>query len=449
MESSPAIPAAALPELPPGLAEMAREHHVYQQQMVKHALVQALGMEAGFAAWRELIGLPADARLQRKQLLPLRAAAAARGRRYLQQEAAGEVATVRPPRVLGAGNHRELQARVRSRFVACFGDARVRSRSSAIELEDVLVLDFEGSELAGIDDQLEVDPAIFLAGSDHAFTHEPVAHAETIELAEAFQLSGTHTWAFGHWMWEYLPRYVAADMSGALPSMPVLVDAGMPAQHRQALAALLAPGASVQELPRKGSARVARLWTAPTPMYMPLYEKINERFRWDLLAAHPGRFALVAGEMNRRVERALDTTPAADSPRRVFLARRPQRHRKLLNSPEVEALLQARGFATVYPEELDFDAQVRLVRGADWLIGPEGSAMFLAFFARPGTRLCILNHPYTIGLPVLTGLLDALGMHTTILTGPALNENALLPHFIDYRIEPQALAAFLDGEGLR
>ena len=72
--------------------------------------------------------------------------------------------------------------------------------------------------------------------------------------------------------------------------------------------------------------------------------------------------------------------------------------------------------------------------------------MFLAFFARPGTRVCILNHPYTIGLPVLTGLLEALQLRVTVFTGPALNENALLPHFIDYEIDPGALERFVDAE---
>jgi len=446
MDPEPGKPRPLPPAFPAELLAFARDNHVYQAQQVKHALVDSLGLEAGFDAWRELVGLPARAQLRRKRILGLHAAAAEHASEYVLQEAAGDGVTVPPPRVIGVGNQHALQARLRSRFLACYDNVRVRSRSSAIELDDALLLDFEDGELAGIDDQLDVDPAIFHVDGDSAWSLPIDDGKPRLELEEAFHLSGTHTWAFGHWMWEYLPRYVAASMDESLPPMPVLVDEGMPPQHLQALRAMLAPGATIIELPRGGSARVRRLWCAPTPMYMPLYEKINERFRWDLLAAHPQRFARVAAEMNRRVDAALPTAPAAAAPRRLFLGRKPQRHRKMLNSGAIEARLHERGFGTVYPEELDFAAQLRMVRGADWLVGPEGSAMFLAFFARPGTRVCILNHPYTIGLAVLTGLLEALHMQVVVFTGPAQNENALLPHFIDYEIDAEAFARFIDTE---
>jgi capsular polysaccharide biosynthesis protein len=130
----------------------------------------------------------------------------------------------------------------------------------------------------------------------------------------------------------------------------------------------------------------------------------------------------------------------------VFLARKPERHRKMRNSPEIETMLHARGFETVYPEDLDFDAQVRMMRGAEWVVGPEGSAMFLAFFARPGTRICILNHPFTLGMTVLTSLLEELQLDVCMFTGPALTENKALPHFIDYCIDAEALGRFLDAE---
>lgn len=72
--------------------------------------------------------------------------------------------------------------------------------------------------------------------------------------------------------------------------------------------------------------------------------------------------------------------------------------------------------------------------------------MFLAFFAAPGTRVGILNHPYTAGLAVLTGLLEAIGLDVAVLVGPAMSSNAELPHFIDYRIDVAQFKAFL-GQG--
>jgi hypothetical protein len=439
--------AAALPELSESLLWHARENHVYQSEAVKTAYVRAVGRDAGFAAWRELLGFPGDEPLRRKRLLGLLEGARERAQSLVLREAGGLVEFVAPPRIVGEGNHRPLRSHLRSRYVACFADARVRSRSAVVEFDDALLLDFEGDELAGIDDRLEVDPAIFLADGDHVWSHAPFPAQPVLELEEAFMLSGAHTWAFGHWMWEYLPRYVEADMGGALPPMPVLVDAGMPPQHQQGLRALMRPGSDIIELPSKASARVQRLWVAPTPMYMPMFEVMNERFGWDLLMANPSRFATVAQEMNRRVDASMDTTPGPESPRRVYFARKPFRHRQMRNGEEIEAMLHERGFTTVYPEDLDFDAQVRVLRGAEWVVGPEGSAMYLGFFARPGTRFCILNHPYTVHLAVLTGLLEELHMDVGVIAGPALTSNPVLPHFIDYEVDPRVVAAYLDAEG--
>ncbi|OGT59137.1 MAG: hypothetical protein A3E01_20110 [Gammaproteobacteria bacterium RIFCSPHIGHO2_12_FULL_63_22] len=423
--------------VPAALLQQARHNHVYQQQFVKQLLLDKLSVPAAFDRYTRALDLPHARALVTKQLTPLRDAVRSHGIHFRELARAGDAFEVPPPRVIGPGNHRTLLGRTRSEFIGCLPDARVRSRSSVIELDEIIALDYEAGELSSIDDRLNLDPAIFQVDGETALMLP--AGGNELALDEVFSLVGTHTWAFGHWLWEYLPRYVAATMAADLPAIPVLIDQGMPAQHRQALAALLPPGASIIELPPAGRARVARLWCAPTPMYMPLFEHMNERFRWDLLAAEPRRFARVVAEMNRRLGRE-DGAPGV---RRIYLARRENRHRKLVNHAQIEALATRHGFDVVYPEDMDFAGQVRMARDAEWIVGPEGSAMFLAFFAAAGTRLCILNHPYTLGLPVLTGLLEEIGIDVTVMTGPAASSNAELPHFIDYRIDPEGFEAFL------
>lgn len=420
----------------PALVQAARVNHVYQQQALKAQLRATHGQATAFAAYREAAGLGAGASLVQRPLACLRDAAA-RGDGFALLAAGGELFDVPVPRVIGAGNERPLRGRARPRWLGCIADARVRSRSSVIEADGRVLLDTEPGELDSIDDRLDIDPAIFDADAAGAWIVEPDPAQPPLHLAEAFSLVGAHTWAFGHWMWECLPRYAAARRSGRLPPMPVLVDQGMPGQHRQALQALLPDDAGIVELPSRAVLRVDRLWCAPTPMYMPLFEHMNSRFRWDLLAAEPQAFAADIGWMRARFLPA----PAIDPPRaragrRLFLARKPHHHRKMLNAVEIEDVARREGFEVVHPEDLDFRGQVEAMDDAALIAGPEGSAMFLALFARPGTRVTILNHPYTIGLPVLTGLLKALGIDVEVLVGPAATRNEELPHFIDYRIDP-------------
>src|SRR5262249_49103597 len=156
-------------------------------------------------------------------------------------------------------------------------DARVRARSAVIEADDVALLDYQGGELSRIDDQLDFDPAIFQATDGAAWVITSNDDTNAVELDTAFSLLGCHAQAFGHWMWEYLPKYIASGLSGTLPNVPILIDAAMPKTHRQALELLIPDGVDVVELAPYKTARVKRLWCAPSIMYLGLLEKINER----------------------------------------------------------------------------------------------------------------------------------------------------------------------------
>src|SRR5271170_6724307 len=182
-------------------------------------------------------------------------------------------------------------------------------------------------------------------------------------------------------------------MSGALPGVPIMIDAVqpigvMPLSHRALLAALAPAGTVFIEVPPFATMRVEKLWCAPAQMHMPLLERITPRFRWDFLGSPPARLAAVMREMAARL-------PARGGAggRRIFLARPASNHRRLVNKLVIEGVARGRGFEIVYPETLDIFAQAEMMRQAAYVVGPEGSAFFLAFFAAPGTRVCLLDHP--------------------------------------------------------
>ena len=88
------------------------------------------------------------------------------------------------------------------------------------------------------------------------------------------------------------------------------------------------------------------------------------------------------------VDAAIATAPATGLPARVFLSRRGTR--ALVNEAEIAALLAARGYATVYPEDLSVVDQIRLLREADEIVAVHGAALGpLAYRAghRPGGRI--------------------------------------------------------------
>jgi capsular polysaccharide biosynthesis protein len=420
----------------------------------KRALVEKLGAERGFRAYSRALRDPRAADIPgtsdfltdadyitSRPIESLRRAASAQAESFVELAPAGEAFAVLPPRVVGEGNHRTLYGVARSVFVTCLTDAYVRGRSSFAYQKDKALLEYQQHELSRIDDQLDFDPGIFCATNDTASVIMPNNDRCSLELDSAFALIGPHTHDFGHWLWEYLPKYIVAKLWGALPAVPLLIDALMPASHREALQMLLPDGVDVITLPAGATARVSRLWCAAGQMYMPVLAKQNHRNRWDYLATPPRRFVPIIEEMRRCIPRASSKNGEGEL---LYLARKPFRKRKLINYAAIEALARARGFRVVYPEDYDFAEQVRMANAARFLLGPDGSQTFLAFFAKPGSKLCQLSHPYTLGAQVVTGLFEAGGVDVTMFTGDYVNRYAQYTEMSDYEIDEGRFTEFLD-----
>jgi Glycosyltransferase 61 len=409
----------------------------------KQTLVREFGIEKGFRFYCSALGLRSSARLHLRPVQSLRDFAAERGLSFAELHPSGEAYEIEPAAVIGPADQVCAAGAARSFFVACLGNARISSRSAFIEADGHTIFDFQADELARTNDQLELDPAVFHSANDDAWVIDEAWNDE-FTLNEAFgSLLGPHSNSFGEWLWEYIPKLVLSATAGLLPAMPVLIDSAMPANHRRALEFMLPKGSTIIELTPSATARVRRLWCAPALMHHPLLERNVE-----LHCFPPRRFAPILADFAKRAE----TIPPTEArPSRVYFSRPDHLRRKLINREAIEAIVTSRGFTIVYPENHDFVEQVALVRDARFLVGPEGSAMFLNFFARSGMKLCILNHSFTLGLIDYTGLFREAGVDVTVFTGPAVRlnndpgfPNFGLPQYADYEIDEPRFADFLD-----
>lgn len=408
----------------------------------KQKLVTEHGLDQAFQAYRQTFHLPGGVRLRQIQVESDREFAVREALYFREIAPPGVTFENQPPAVIGEGNHYPLRGVTRSQFVACIADAHLHGRSSAIQCAGRLLLDFQADEPQRLDDELEWDPVIFHASNQTASVLSGFDEATALEFNEAFTLLGSHTDFFGHWMVEYLPKFVAAMLSGALPQVPVLIDAHMPPSHRESLALLYGTSLHLVEVPAFAAVHVRKLWFAPTLMYMPLHEKRNERFNWETVAAPAARIAQVNAEMRRLATTALGIP--ADSTRRVFLARKAFRHRKITNAARIEDIARDHGFNVAYPEELDFAGQVDLLRTASMVVAPEGSALFLTCFSPQGARVCVLSHPLTDVLADYNAALASAGVSFCALTGAIQRWNESTPHDSDYEIDPAGFSRFLD-----
>ena len=84
--------------------------------------------------------------------------------------------------------------------------------------------------------------------------------------------------------------------------------------------------------------------------------------------------------------------PRDQVPSRLFVSRRANPTRVLVEQEAIEALFAEAGFTIVIPERLDIDTQIRLFAGARLIAGCSGSNMFnIAFQARAGAILVLVS----------------------------------------------------------
>lgn len=199
--------------------------------------------------------------------------------------------------------------------------------------------------------------------------------AVTRRLEAAVLIGGRAARNYFHWTVEHLPKVLfAAELPGA-DALPLLVNAALPAQCKEALT-LLAPGREVVELRPDSRIAVERLVVPSLGGMIPDDPRV------------PFSKMMIAPETVRRLREAVlarvDTD--VDTPKRVMLTRRSVR-RGCVNEAAIAAALEARGFTLVDPVSLSFREQVQLFANAETVVLTVGAGMTNVVFMREGATM--------------------------------------------------------------
>lgn len=422
---------------------------LYELMQFKRALIARLGLEAGFREYRDFLSLPATGSIARRPLTGLAAYAARHATYFSVQHAGGDPCEMSLARVIGEGDHGVHRGVARARYLACLSDITVRGGSSVLDTGEQVLADFERDELERQDMDADFDAAIFAAdGTYRVWQITPHVDEDQQIIEEAFCLLGARSIGFGHWLPEHLLRYAEALRGGMSPDVPVLIDEVMPPSHARSLEWLF-PGVRLLAIPAFETARVRRLWCSPTHFFASILERRNERFRWEHLSNFTA--AGVAPVLSFLAGRADLALAGSVGPERVYLARRDTRHRRLLNAAAVEQMFVSRGFHVVFPEDHSFEDQVRIARNARVIVAPQGSAVFLAFFAVAGTRLLVLHNRYTDNLVAFSAFFQAIGVDMLIVACASPADDPDWSELSDYEADMAVLTRvadeFIDGAG--
>ncbi|CAN5709867.1 hypothetical protein BH23CHL8_BH23CHL8_14630 [soil metagenome] len=411
----------------------------YHAAPFKTALVERLGPEGAAMTVAAMADGEGPRRAARLPLVPLIDHARAEGHDYAEA-ISEETVPSDPPHVFGKPRGEPFTKRTRTLFTCALDDVVVASKSNVLFPGDVALLDVQGSELARRPD-LGVDPSVVVRDGEDLLVTEPRDRDALRSVPEAIWLTGVHSWAFGHWIVEFLPKVWALMEQPGLTGVPVLIDEGMPAQHEEALRVFLGEDRPVITLRRQERVRVGRLWVASQLVYLPVGPRPRQPRKRGGRALHPEGFAHLMARAHARLK-GVDTRGA---PPRIYLTRKLTQHRQMRNAAAIEALLRQHGFEPIDFGDIPFREQVRLIRGAEQVIGQDGSAMLMTILGRPGLRIGGFSQPQLEEWEWYTDASAALGQEVTVLLGDLVEEHPQYGWMSDYEVDPQQVAAYLAG----
>ena len=127
----------------------------------------------------------------------------------------------------------------------------------------------------------------------------------------------------------------------------------------------------------------------------------------------------------------------------------PDHDRRIVNESEVEALLAARGFEIIYPQDHSFAAQATMFAGARHIIAPFGAALANCIFCSPGTKVGVIE---TKASPEFGRLFAQRGMDASVLRpeGRIVRAGASISQTHEFRVDPailQELATAMVAKG--
>ena len=329
-----------------------------------------------------------------------------------------------PANVHGQPDAPSSEKTTRPFFTCALKDVVVSAKSDILLTHDAALVD--GVSIKDTHLFFDVDPILGGGGPERAFVVEPADLGSLRNVPEALWLSGIDSRGFGHWVTEYLPRIWAFVGHPRFAELPILIDEGMPPQMEESLRMFVGPANQLIQLARGERVHVDSLWVT------------SRIFRGEAVDVDAWL------DLMERARPVLEQVDTSGSPERVYLARQPWQHRKLTNAKTIEASVAARGYHIVDFAQVPFVEQVRLIRGARHVLGPDGSASLTTFLGRQGLRIGKLAPPFLDVFEGYVQICAAMGQDLTVLTGTLEERNARFHHMSDYSIDPQELAAYLD-----
>jgi hypothetical protein len=230
---------------------------------------------------------------------------------------------------------------------------------------------------------------------------------KTREIDAGIYLSGLASNAFGHWFPEFLPKLQFLKKHPDFASLPIIVDEDMPQSHFDHLRRLVENPLIL--LQANESLLCKRLLVSPSPAFSPVELFSNDIPLHEMPGLSPRALRFLQGNQS------YDTNKPHN--RRIFLARKNMKWRRLLNEDKIAEYLSKLGFEKIFIEEMTVSEQIDLFQQARWIVAPNGSSLLNLIFADTNVKLIVLCQPNLFNWGTFQGPMDTLGYNSICVCG--------------------------------
>ncbi|UZE97550.1 glycosyltransferase family 61 protein [Alkalimarinus alittae] len=307
------------------------------------------------------------------------------------------------------------------------GDSAIREEFSLLHRDDLVLNDER--------DKLIIYIPTLRSPAKRGIANKRMVDEEVEELV--LNLIGSTCSNYYHWLIEWVPRIMVLDEINE--PVKLLIRKQVPEQFKEIIRVVTGGRYQILESGTDNCVSVKRLIHTNGWATMPCDIRADKRpLLQDTLISPKSIFWL------REKTKHLRTDCLAT--RKIYLKRLGDSRRSLINSDEVESLVQEYGFEIVVPETLSFSDQVRIFSEASIVIGQAGAALANIVFCNPGALVV----PIAVGegshadYSVFAKLAQIVNLNLTYFL---TNENAAdhtYKSFVTFYVDQSSFKQYLD-----
>lgn len=256
----------------------------------------------------------------------------------------------------------------------------------------------------------------------------PVLLKSNLEFDEAITMVGKSTDGFGHWHYDYLPRWAALEWSNVGPGIPILVDSGMPETHYESLR-LIAPSNPFISISEDSAVSVGRLHYANRHAWMPTILKKDAVVDPANVVMARSTIRYLRDTLRAKVD------GATDGDLRLYVRRDNLRRRSIDNIDEITDAVRSADFFETNMAEFCFKKQVELVSRTKSFIAPLGSAADHLIYLPENSRCLILTSENFGSYANAITVFSEIGLNVRFVAGQYTKKNEAKPKQSSFEID--------------